>query len=572
MKKFIALCSALVLTACCAVSCKPNVIQSEDKDKAHHLYIGVFNGGYGKAWLEKAAEDFCKSYDDVQIIIDSDKKDELQTNNLKDQIDTYAYDLYISPTNYMQMVYDETHMAMDITDTVTSDISLKNGVSDTSIARRMKESFRNFYNVGTEEKPKYYAVPVGGSIWGLNYDYDLFEEKGLFISGYDEEEDELIFTTGKTGDKPKSVGRDGVAGTYDDGTPTTWSEFKQLLAEMKNKSVTPFIWAENMASYRYFFLMSLWADYEGKERMENALKMNGTEIDIYDTAKTDANDSKAHAAAMASKDRKVKITDKEGYYLSQMKGKAAALEFADLIMEKGYYDDRSLLPTTDFTQAQSFYVQSKKYSASNPKYNRVAFLLDGGHWYNEIKAYSDSFTKDNYPEYKDGRRFSVMPFPKFDTSENDTATYLYSSSQFAAFIRKNAKEAEYAKLFLQYLMTTDSIKNIAFTSGMTMFYDYKVTNEELAAMPYYYRVIEEINQSDKCALVNEQCNTAFYKNNTKYQIKQNLLWKGTYTNRDLTDAFIDFKDYTSLTPYSCIKAAEQYYVTDKHWEREYTFA
>ncbi len=565
MKKVVALCATLAIGACCTVGCQNNnVIQSEDKDKTHHLYVGVFNGGYGKEWLEKAAEEFCKSYDDVQIIIDSSKKDELQTKNLKDNIDNYAYDLYISPTNYMQMVYDETHMAMDITDTVTSAINLKGGVSDSSIASRMKDSFREFYNVGTEQSPKYYAVPVGGSIWGLNYDYDLFEEKELFISGTDED-GELIFTSGKEGAAPKSVGRDGVKGTYDDGTPTTWSEFRQLLVEMKNKSVTPFIWAENMASYRYFFLMSLWSDYEGKDRMENALKMNGTEMDIYDTDKAD------HKTAMTSKDRKVAITDKQGYYISQMKGKAAALEFAKEVMDKGYYDERSLNATTDFTQAQSFYVQSKKYAATNPNYKRVAFLIDGGHWYNEIKAYSDQFTKDNYPEYKDGRRFSVMPFPKFDSSENDTATYLYSSSQFAAFISKNAKEAEYAKLFLQYLMTTNSIKNIALTSGMTMFYNYKVTDSELASMPYYYRIIEEINQSDKTALVNEQCNTAFYKNNTMYQVKENLLWNGTFNNRNLTDGFKDFKNYKDLTPYGCIKAAEQYYVTDGSWNTTFTF-
>lgn len=567
MKKTIAFLTSLIVGACCFVGCKPNIIQQEDPTKAHHLYVGIFNGGYGKAWLEKAAEDFCKIYDDVQILID-DKKDEFQTNNLKDKIvDTYSNDLYLAPTNYMQMVYDETYMAMDITDIVTSPVNLKGGVSDSSIESRMKESFRDFYNIGTTENPKYYAVPIGGSIWGLNYDYDLFEEKSLFISGYDEEEEEYVFTSGKEGDKPKSVGRDGVLGTYDDGTPATWSEFKILLAEMKSKSVTPFIWAENMSSYRYFFLMSLWADYEGKENMENALRMNGAEIDIYDTSKSDVNDQKSHAAAMASKDRKVKISDDTGYYLSQMKGKAAALEFAELIMDKNYYDERSLKSTTDFIQAQSFYVQSKKF-ATEPNGKRVAFLIDGGHWYSEIKEYSDTFTKENYPEYKNGRRFSVMPFPKFDTSENETATYLCSSSQFAAFIRKNAKEKEVAKNFLQYLMTTNVIKQTALGTGMTMFYDYTVEKSELSSLPYYYQIIEEINQSDKTALVNEQCNTKFYKNNTKYQIKQNLLWKGTYNLRELSDAFVDFKNYSSLSTYNYMKAAETYY-TASYWSNQY---
>lgn len=565
MKKKIISLVALALSFTCFAACGGTVIDKEDKTKSHHLYVGVFNGGFGIEWLKQAIDEFVKIYPDTEIKID-DKKDEFQTAGLESTIHERSNDLYIAPTNYLRMIANGD-MAQDITSIVTSPISLAGGVTDTSIANRMDKSFKEFYNVGTEAAPKYYAVPVGGSVWGINYDYDLFEEEKLFIS-YNGD-GEIVWTSGINGDPEKSVGRDGVKGTYDDGTPVTFAEFRTLLNKMVAKGITPFIWADDMASYRFYWMMSMWADYEGKDRMEHALRMDGTTLDIYDTEKA------GFSEAMTSEDRQVAITDKTGYYLPQMKGKAAALELSKLIMsDKEYYDARSMQSTTSFTQAQSFYVQSKAY-ASTGKGNRVAFLVDGGHWYNEIKLYSDTYTKESYPEYAEkGRRFSVMPFPVVEGSKNEKTSYLRSSANFAAFIRQNAKEKETAEKFLQFLFTTERIKNTALTSGMLMYYDYEVTQAEIETLPYYYQIVQQINHSDKADLVNENCNSAFYKANPNYQVKQNILWLSQYQvggqTVSINNSFYPFKDYGKLTVHTYMLGSKDYY-TESFWTNSFAF-
>ena len=89
-----------------------------------------------------------------------------------------------------------------------------------------------------------------------------------------------------------------------------------------------------------------------------------------------------------------------------------------------------------------------------------------------------------------------MPFPKFETSENDKSTLMISSANFGAFVRKNAEQKELAKKFLQYTLTTENIKMTATESGMSMFYRYELSDAQYSAMPYYYRVASQIMSSD----------------------------------------------------------------------------
>lgn len=554
--------AVLSLAMLTSVGCGGQTIQSFDKDKTQ-LYVGVYNGGYGMAWLEKAEKGFEELYPDVDVVL-MQKKDEYETAKLKDTIDELGIDLYYAPISYLQML--EEDFALDITDAVTGAIDL-NGVKDTSIESRMLPDFKNYYNMGTESAPAYYAVPLGGSFWGLNYDYDLFEEESLFIAESDGSGDNITWTSGLAGQPEKSLGRDGVKGTYDDGCPETYEDFYALMLKMAQKSVTPFIWANKQNGYHSYFMQSLMSDYEGKSVIDAAYAMDGVEITLFDTAKS------TYDEAMASADRKEVITDKTGYYLSQMKGKAVAIKLIRDVLDNGWYDTRSDLGTTTFMQAQSFYLESKKYSKINPAYNRVAFLIDGGHWYNEIKAYDKSYTATNYPEYAaSGRRFSIMPFPKFETSENDKSTLMISSANFGAFVRKNAEQKELAKKFLQYTLTTENIKMTATESGMSMFYRYELSDAQYSAMPYYYRVASQIMSSDKVDKVSGLAKTTFYKNNVEYTERYNLLWLGTHVLSDGVQvgvsSIISDMQARNLDAYSYMKASERKY-TASYWAGQY---
>ena len=131
MKKKITSLVALALSFTCFAACGGTVIDKEDETKAHHLYVGVFNGGFGIEWLKQAIDEFVKIYPDTEIKID-DKKDEFQTAGLESTIHERSNDLYIAPTNYLRMIANGD-MAQDITSIVTSPISLAGGVTDTDI-------------------------------------------------------------------------------------------------------------------------------------------------------------------------------------------------------------------------------------------------------------------------------------------------------------------------------------------------------------------------------------------------------------------------------------------------------
>ena len=65
MKKKIISLVALALSFTCFAACGGTVIDKEDKTKSHHLYVGVFNGGFGIEWLKQAIDEFVKIYPDT---------------------------------------------------------------------------------------------------------------------------------------------------------------------------------------------------------------------------------------------------------------------------------------------------------------------------------------------------------------------------------------------------------------------------------------------------------------------------------------------------------------------------
>lgn len=539
MKKIPSIVMAFVLTLS-LLGCGSVVKDGIDKNRTQ-LYVAVFNGGFGSQWLKDLGVAYETLHPEIQVVVDDTKKDELNTDNLKNSASTYGTDVYMGvPVNYLAMIR-AGNLAADITDIVTGNITYGESYTDTPIATRMDAQMKSFYNNGTADAPQYYAVPVGGSPWGLNYDVDLFEEEELYIASSDGTGTNIVWTSGKTGSAAKSVGLDGEAGSYDDGTPTTFEDFKELILRMAEKNITPFMWCQDYSSYRYFMLMSMWADYEGAETFNGALSMDGGTYEIYDDTKS------TFEEAMASDGKKATIDADNGYYISKMKGKGAAIEFAEFIGQGEYFDRRVNLPSTTFLTAQQYYVSS----INDPQHSRCAFIIDGGYWYSEIRAYDEDFTaKRLSTKYPNGRRYSIMPFPKFSTSKNTQKSTFLMENAIGAFVYKNTPRLSLAKDFLQFCFSTENIKKQVASTGRHMFYDYTLSEQESNGLPYYYRMVEEALASEHTETVIDLYKTDFYRWNEGYQTKQNLLWGGSFSNNGtaagLVNPIFEFKSYASL--------------------------
>lgn len=532
------------------------------------LYVGVYSGGFGHEWLTEGKRRYEALHPDVQIMIEV-KKDEFKDDKLPSQIQAYSNDLYFTSALYYYFRDGDTWLLEDITDVVTQDNKY-----GSSLQSRMWADQERFYNYGKDEagngKDKFYAVPFGGTLNGLNYDVDLFEEKGYF---YD---DNGNFTTGlvENGATEKSAGRDGIKGTYDDGTPVTFADFENLLYKMAMDKVTPFIWS-NLLSYVFNTLTSMWADYEGKENFEKAMALEGDTLTLYDFSKDNFEE------AMASTDATAAMTYENGYLINNMKGKAAALKLAELIIgNQDFYDERSGFSNCDFMTAQRYLLESKKMSEIDATAKRIAFILDGGYWHNESKGYNDLHTQQYLPEYcgedADGnfvneRRFSVMPFPVVDGGQTEKATYT-SASNFCGFIRKNAKQPEIAKDFLQFMLSDEMLKVTPGVSGYNMYYTTTLSADEVAELPYFYQVTNEIFQSSigpnaTTAIAFTNVDNQLYRENPNTLTRQPFFWYGSaIRGSEIREPFNPFK-LNNVTIHEYMVAGTTY-MTQTQWKSQ----
>lgn len=89
---------------------------------------------------------------------------------------------------------------------------------------------------------------------------------------------------------------DNKPGTYDDGLPETWEQFKRLLTRMVTRSITPFTWGGMYNTYAERFLNYIWASYEGVDDYMLNYTFNGEDSDVGEIDKSNGYRCKSKAA------------------------------------------------------------------------------------------------------------------------------------------------------------------------------------------------------------------------------------------------------------------------------------
>lgn len=482
------------------------------------IYVGYFNGGMQLAWINELKYAFEAKYPKYQVIIDPDK-DKYSYINLRSYIPTGRQDIYFTTSIQLQDFYSRGIIA-DLTDVVSTPLTEYGETK--SILDKMDPDARKHYEMDIDGNKQVYAIPYFDAMYGFVYDVDLFETKKLFFK----------LGGGWTGLTEQSLGKDGIQGTFDDGLPITYEDFKKLCSRMVAMGITPVTWAGGYTGYREWFLNAIWASYEGYDDFKINLTFNGTDSEMGD------------------------ITDQNAYLLQKQSGKKAALTMAYDIANKG----KNWASTSAFSTNQSQLTAQTEFLMSNRNGKPVAMLIDGGWWEYEAKGIFDDmgakYGEDKYGYKK--RHFGLMPMPTFiGTPGVPDQTYngktLYTPGSTAVIINSKSKRIDRAKEFLRFAHSEEGLKIFTKHTGVVRPYSYDLTDEIKNDLSYFQRNMWELYHQEGVEIVHHVSRNKLQLQNAQAMLNWN--WGSTATRiidgKPKTEFSLDpihtFRDYADLT-------------------------
>ena len=505
MKKFkllkrisaVALVGVTVSGAMSAVACSTTNDPYAGYENMTILEIGNVDAGLGDEWVNAVKKEFELAYADykgkdgkVGVYVGVENKDqEFATPQLVINMPTNPHDIYILANSSYQTLYNAGVLA-DVTDVLTAknydakgDLLTENSSvaenEKTSIASRMVDFYEEYYNLGTADNPSYYGIPFFSTPSGAIYDADFFDEKKLYLN---KEGNMFACTQADVDAGNAGVGPDGVSGTYDDGLPETYEQFKQLCQTIKTRANgIPFIFDTQHEYQRSSALKQVWANYEGANDFMLNYSLSGRDNDLG-----------------------VDITESNGYELMKQPGRLAMYTYAKDIVSKGWYDAESYKANVSHTGAQSVFINSIESDS------RIAFLFEGSWWENESRdafaEMADYYKNENYGFGK--RNFKLLPMPRFVGTEGiadqmNTRAVLTCTSAGNSMIcvNKASDNLELAMEFIKFIHSRAMLALMSQTSSCLRPFDYTMNETELENSTTFFNSIYTMWKSDNVDVV-----------------------------------------------------------------------
>ena len=518
MKKLLLGALSLIMALGCTVACGGNNNGgTSDGGSASEKPSGVtnpyalkvfnFNGGYGSEWLstlekryeaEKAGKTITidgKTYDGIDVQIDAVKK------VMKEMAGTYNFatnHVYFHEDVWYTTYLRNGNTFAEMTEALTTDNPYEPG---TTLESKLSAEQKAYFNVDG----KYYGIPHYAGYVGVNYDIDLFEEKGYYLKdGYSYNGDTATLAACFTNvAAEKTAGPDGKKGTDDDGLPTTYDEFFMLCGWITQNGDTPITWDNgNRQKYLNWFISSLAASYEGLEQTNLNYTFSGTAKNLVSVADD----------GTVTKLPETEISSENGYELAKQAGKYYGLTFIEQLAKNDWYYSPAGLTNTD---AQDKFIQG-----IGETY--VAMLMDGVWWENEADSTFTSEELAGMPSRKD-RNYGFMPLP---AATNEKATEranalnagkngytLLDTHNSLCFIGKGLSEdaRKLAIDFIQFAYTDNSLAEFSITTDTTKALKYTMSDADKAKMSAYGRSI--INMQERADVVYSFSREKFYQDN-----------------------------------------------------------
>ncbi len=427
-------------------------VENSDGDGRPAIYVSVYNGGYGRAWLDTIVEDYNKAHPDNKYKISvRSSKDEFNTILSNLQAGTAVYDMFYMNNQVYKMI--NANLLEDISDVWDS----KPEGSDKTI-RQMMIGRENYEKAYADASGKLYAVPLQESLRGFVYDHEAFLKYGLLYN------EAGGFITSPT--ETLSKGKDGVAGTYDDGHPITEAQWEAMANKAASAFGYAFTYTGKFAIYLNDVFEMISAQYDGVDKYMMNWTFNGT----YDFG--DGNGE-------------TPISIEEGYKLTQMEGNIKALEFMDKylackdtklnIINKYTYPSAGT-NSYSHTDAQNDYIS---FTAQNKK-TKMAMLIEGDWWENESKTMFDALEEAEHDDYKFRTHdYRFMTLPYFEGQAENVNVYTIAENYYMAMKKQTDAEKEaICKDFMTFSYQPKYIQNFTVTAGGIMPYDVELTSEQ----------------------------------------------------------------------------------------------
>ena len=506
-KKLVSLALAATLglsvTALAACGFTP---QEEDDPTVTHLYVGVFNGGFGTDSWDDMGKRFETIFKDVSFedgktgvkVHVLPKKDQYSESAVLAKIATNQEDMYYINPNLRNFINNGT--ILDVDDVVKNTYDFdplaskvygaEFGDTATIENKFANEEIKNFtLQLDPDTNKKYYGVPVYVSTSSMIYDVNLWEEKKFYFTrdyelGKTDEngkikvnavtsiDDSAWWTGGLDGEAEKSYGQDGIKGTFDDGLPYDFQDFKVMISKITGEGCIPFTFSGANSIYVREFLVQMYANYEGAKDFMLNLTFGGEQ---------------------GVKDSEGTLIDYDnGWKVAKQRGRLKTLEFAHWMIHGsetagGWFKKADSFNGGSHTDTQAHFVGSCDEDAGQ----RQAILIEGNWWEHEAQAKITEMETIGFPN----RRYGVMTFPIMDefddraVSENpQKILYSIQSYSYAIIAKKaSAGVARAAKLFLAYTTNNYNLGYYTAISGATRPFKYTIDKESdlYKNMSYY---------------------------------------------------------------------------------------
>ncbi len=521
---FIVILTIVIGSVAGLAGCTPGSGGKDDEvvidPKKTQLYVGNLNAAFGDAWIKELGKKFEQENPDIQVIIDNEI-DAYSDTNLQNSIKTDRQDIYLL-SHLSYDTYVTRGLLAEITDIVTTPLNELTDYIDSEDGESLKDKMISPTQVDHFERDdgSFYGIPFYDAFFGLVYDVDLFDQKNLY---FQEGSNSFINNTVRT----KSKGPDGVGGSYDDGLPMNYTQFRLLLERMKAVGVTPLTWTGRYQNYLERYLMSVWADYEGRTNYEINTSFSGSYTFAGDTTATPINQSNA-------------------YLLQKQSGKTYTLELCKLIAsDSAYYSANALLPSQTHRMAQDEFIYSRIKSNTKP----IGMLVEAAWWENESdKTFSEIAEERGSQWSRHNRKFALMPVPKADDGSSHSGRTMLSANGTSLFcINGASSKQDLAKKFMLFLQTEESLRTFTRMTGVPRPYKYDLTASDLSELSYFSKTIWDAYKNPSLEIVyNNIYQTNLRVTNASYFLDWS--WGSTIEGKDpYTNPILAFRDNSDLT-------------------------
>lgn len=487
LTKFLAMTLCILMSIVC-VSCSggggTRVIEpgTDPTDKRPSMYVSVFNGGYGRAWLDTIVNDFNKEYPDNKYkVVVRANKDEFASIKSGIMSGTFTPDMFFSNLYIHQLI--SGGYLENISDVWTSDPDGDGSTIESLMYN--SDTYKQAYGDG---KGGLYALPLQESLRSFVYDHDLFleykllfNEKGDFISSKDEK---------------LSKGKDGVEGTYDDGQPITEAQWEAMCTKAKTVYGNIFTYTGKFSVYLNDLYYMLFAQYDGVD----AFNLNRT----FDGSYTFAGDSEPTT-----------INLNNAYTLVEQAGRKMALEWLDkwlavkdaaLGITNPWINPKSGNLSYSHTDAQNDYL----ISAAQNKANKSAMLIEGDYWENEAKTTFNALAEDAYDDYAfRTRNYRYMTLPIFKGQKAKGNVYSIADNMYISVVKQtDSNKKQICHDFVKYMYKDKYIQNFTVESGGVMPYNVELTESQKTKLsPFTKNFLDLYKDKENNEFINYNLNS-----------------------------------------------------------------